>query len=76
MQLLGRPSLYEPLSIENCFGRRRVGDVYSLPLCGVYYYIFLPKPNGSVFGEILPGVFVGKKRFHRPTPMKVGTHLL
>jgi len=23
-------------------------------LCGTYYYIFLPKPNGSVFEKILP----------------------
>jgi hypothetical protein len=33
-----------------------VHDVYSLPLCGAYYYIFLPKTNGLVFNEILPGV--------------------
>jgi hypothetical protein len=74
-QLLDGPSLYEPLSLKIVSGA--VGDVYSLPLCGVYYYIFLPKLNGSVSSvKSFLGLFVGKKHFHRPTPMKVGTQLL
>jgi hypothetical protein len=51
-QLIDEPSIYEPLSLKIVSG---VGDVYSLPLHGAYYYIFLQKPNGLVFGEILPG---------------------
>jgi hypothetical protein len=33
-----------------------VGNV-TFHLCGAYYYIYLPKPNGSVFGKILPEAY-------------------